>query len=268
MTGAVSRSRRILGTIVYCGLAGLILAAPSPAPLPETMPAPPLKPQTEPTEPQASAPEAEAEEIPIPLPRPGQKESGEAARADKPVPKSAEDLACRARLRELGVKFEERERLSSDSGCLVEHPIAITSLGASIAIEPEAVLNCATARTAAEFVADVVTPQTKARFGSPLVGIRHGSAYVCRTRHGQGKMSEHAFGNALDFSAFELEDGTVIDVRAYGPGNTDRRDFIRDLRAKACGPFKTVLGPGTDADHATHLHFDLQPRRRGGTWCK
>src|SRR5690606_23647234 len=108
------------------------------------------------------ASQAQTEAIPIPLLRPVQEETGkEAARANKPVPKSAEDLACRARLRELGVKFEERERLSSDSGCLVEHPISITKLGASVDIEPEAVLNCATARTAAEFVAEIVVPQTK-----------------------------------------------------------------------------------------------------------
>jgi len=180
----------------------------------------------------------------------------------------AEEVACRADLRRLGVRFEERDRLSSDEGCLVSHPVAVTSLGGSVGIEPEAVLNCATARAAARFVADVVVPETRAAFGSPVVSIVHGSAYVCRTRHAQTKMSEHAFGNALDFSAFALEDGTVIEVKAYGPGALPRRDFLREMRAKACGRFKTVLGPGTDADHADHLHLDLQPRRRGGTYCK
>ncbi|TIQ63130.1 MAG: extensin family protein, partial [Mesorhizobium sp.] len=36
----------------------------------------------------------------------------------------------------------------------------------------------------------------------------------------------------------------------------------------ACGPFKTVLGPGSDADHSLHLHLDLAPRRNGGTFCQ
>jgi hypothetical protein len=40
------------------------------------------------------------------------------------------------------------------------------------------------------------------------------------------------------------------------------------VRKAACGPFKTVLGPGSDADHALHFHFDLAPRRHGGTFCQ
>ncbi|MBP0617961.1 extensin family protein [Jiella sp. KSK16Y-1] len=44
--------------------------------------------------------------------------------------------------------------------------------------------------------------------------------------------------------------------------------FLDRVRASACGPFKTVLGPGTDADHATHFHFDMAARRNGGTYCK
>jgi hypothetical protein len=270
MTGASPRARRIIGPIVCGILAALLLVTSVPAQLPETMPAPPRRPDSPPAE--STLPQAG--DIPVPRPRPRQDKAGTAGRSDpsgksdEPAPMPAEELACRARLRELGVKFEERQRLSSESGCLIAHPVAITSLGRSVAIEPEAVLNCATARTAAQFVADVVLPETKTAFGSPVVSVRHGSAYVCRTRHAQTKMSEHAFGNALDFSAFELGDGTMVEVKAYGPGDQKRRDFIRKLRAEACGPFKTVLGPGTDADHAYHLHFDLQPRRRGGTYCK
>jgi hypothetical protein len=44
--------------------------------------------------------------------------------------------------------------------------------------------------------------------------------------------------------------------------------FLGAIRKAACGPFKTVLGPGSDADHALHFHFDLAPRRNGGTFCQ
>ncbi|TIT86210.1 MAG: extensin family protein, partial [Mesorhizobium sp.] len=43
--------------------------------------------------------------------------------------------------------------------------------------------------------------------------------------------------------------------------------FLNTVRKAACGPFKTVLGPGSDPDHALHFHFDLEPRRNGGTFC-
>jgi hypothetical protein len=31
------------------------------------------------------------------------------------------------------------------------------------------------------------------------------------------------------------------------------------FRTAACGWFTTVLGPGSDAAHADHLHLDIQP---------
>jgi hypothetical protein len=179
-----------------------------------------------------------------------------------------DEIACRQRLREMGVAFEEREKLSDPVGCLVEHPIAITSLGNDIKLAPEAVLNCSMALGAAEFAANVVSKEADKAFGSPLSAVTHASAYVCRARHGRTKMSEHAFGNALDISTFELKDGTRIEVKAYGAADPDRQAFIRTLRAQACGPFRTVLGPGSDADHALHLHLDLQQRRNGGTFCQ
>ena len=43
---------------------------------------------------------------------------------------------------------------------------------------------------------------------------------------------------------------------------------INAVRKAACGPFKTVLGPGSDPDHSLHFHLDLEPRRHGGTFCQ
>lgn len=249
-------------------IAALALAAPALAGLPESMPPPPERPRAGKAMPLPS-PEARP---PFPARRPADPRdapgSGPPGERHAPAAMPAQELACRAELRALGVRFEERGKLAGEEGCLVEHPIAVTTLGGSVAVAPEAVLNCATAQAVAAFVAEVVAPAAQATFGLPLAAVRHGSAYVCRSRNDGSRMSEHAFGNALDLSAFELRDGRVIEVRAYGPAERDRRDFLRGLRGAACGPFRTVLGPGTDADHADHLHFDLQPRRGGGTYCK
>jgi hypothetical protein len=273
MTSVISHARRRAALWAGgCMAFALALVVPAVAQFPETMQAPPPRPGNE-AAPEQPAPEPFAD-IPVPSPRPRRPEV--AAPADKlppgeyqgPVTMPASEIACRARLRELGVRFDERERLAGENGCLVEYPIAVTALSASVAMEPEAVLNCTTTQAVAEFVTDVVSPSAKHAFGSPLAAIRHGSAYVCRARNDRTRMSEHAFGNAIDFSAFELKDGTVIEVKAYGPDEIGPRDFLRKLRGAACGPFKTVLGPGTNADHAYHLHFDLAQRRRGGTYCK
>jgi hypothetical protein len=33
--------------------------------------------------------------------------------------------------------------------------------------------------------------------------------------------------------------------------------YQRAVRKAACGTFTTILGPGSNAAHRTHLHFDL-----------
>ncbi|TIQ13325.1 extensin family protein, partial [Mesorhizobium sp.] len=70
-----------------------------------------------------------------------------------------------------------------------------------------------------------------------LKSVGQASAFVCRPRHGTGKLSEHAFGNALDIASFTLSDGRKIDV---GPAPPEKdAKFLNTVRKAACGPFKT-----------------------------
>lgn len=261
------RSGRLLVLAATVAVALVVMAAaairlPAQAPLPSPRPQNSAKPPAE---------------VPVPRQRPGDAPPRDDTAVTPPPPVEGsgqavmppDEVACRRHLAELGVQFEDRERLEETArGCLVAWPVAITSLGDGIGLAPEAVLNCHMAEAAAVFAQDVVSPQATKVFGSPLAAVAQASAYVCRTRHGQSKISEHALGNALDISTFRLKDGTSIEVKAYGASDTDRQDFIRELRGRACGPFKTVLGPGSDADHALHIHLDLEKRRHGGTFCQ
>ncbi|MEP6565581.1 MAG: extensin family protein [Mesorhizobium sp.] len=178
-----------------------------------------------------------------------------------------EELACRERLKTLGVEFEEHKAESNpEIGCSIPYPIELKMLGKSIEIGPGTELNCQMAEAAARFAANVVQPAARAEFGADLKSISQASAFVCRPRHGTRKLSEHAFGNALDIASFTLSDGKKIEISASPPEKDAK--FLSDVRKAACGPFKTVLGPGSDADHALHFHLDLEPRRHGGTYCK
>ncbi|WP_420844838.1 extensin family protein [Jiella avicenniae] len=64
------------------------------------------------------------------------------------------------------------------------------------------------------------------------------------------------------------------DSKSGGPASSADSEAAREgaflgrVRDAACGPFKTVLGPGTDADHATHFHLDMAARHGGATYCK
>jgi len=178
-------------------------------------------------------------------------------------------LACRTDLHKLGVKFEERAPLSDPvAGCSVPNPIAVSTLSASVKIGPEAVMNCALADQLARFIEVTASPAAEKIFGSPIASIRQASAYVCRDRHGTSKISEHAFGNAVDIAEFVLKDKTVIEVKDYGDSDPKRTEFLDDVRAAACGPFRTVLGPGADPDHSLHFHFDLEPRKSKHAFCQ
>jgi hypothetical protein len=174
--------------------------------------------------------------------------------------------ACLDDLGKFGVEFSREAPISDPSGCAIPNPVMLKNLGKTIKLAPGALLDCPMALAAARFMRDVAAPEAKADLGSDLVSINHASAYVCRPRHNGAKFSEHAYGNALDIAGFGLADGRQVDVRADAA--EPEAKFLDALRKAACGPFKTVLGPGSDADHALHFHFDLAPRRNGSTFCQ
>lgn len=175
-----------------------------------------------------------------------------------------DEIACRQRLAGLGVSFDNRPAQTDLTGCSVPYPLVVKSLGKDVGLKPDAEMNCAMAEASARFARDVVDPAAQEIFGERLVSVSHASAYVCRPRNGTRKLSEHAFGNALDISSFSLSGGMTVVVEPAPPQKNGL--FIDKVRTAACGPFKTVLGPG-DPDHSEHLHFDLAPRRHGSTVC-
>jgi hypothetical protein len=227
---------------------------------PEIAPIPESNPRTETEKADETAPaDAPAEPPPPPDPR-------SALRPDPSGKLPPEEIACRQRLTELGVKFDNHPAEADPTGCSVPYPVMVKSLGKNIGLKPDAEMNCATAETAARFAQNVVSPAAQQMFGETLTSITHASAYVCRPRNGTRKLSEHAFGNALDIGSFTLSGGTSISVQLHPDAKA--AGFLGKVRGAACGPFKTVLGPGSNADHAGHLHLDLAPRRRGGTVCE
>ncbi|MGC4026363.1 MAG: extensin family protein [Mesorhizobium sp.] len=218
------------------------------APLPEPRPAPP-----------ASAPPIDPADL---LRQPPPDLGGPKTETAMP----AEELACRAELTALGTKFKELPPVQEPAGCSMPHPLVVTQLTAEIDIAPEITVNCATALAAAKFSKDVMSPAAEKAFGSPIKSISQASGYVCRPRNGTNKLSEHAFGNAVDIAAFTLADKKTIAVEPAPPPENEK--FLREVRDAACGPFKTVLGPGSDADHSLHFHLDLAHPRNGGTFCQ
>ena len=101
-----------------------------------------------------------------------------------PNPSAAEEAACRQRLSALGARFEERPPVSDPSGCAIPHPIMLSALGGGIGIQPEALLNCATAEALARFLTGTAAKIAKEELGLPLKSVGQASGYVCRPRNG------------------------------------------------------------------------------------
>ncbi len=175
--------------------------------------------------------------------------------------------ACQTELRSLGVTFKPMPRVSNPVGCSIENPVELTALGPNITLTPAALLDCLTALKFAAFMRDVAQKITISTLGSTIATVTQDSAYVCRTRHQSSKLSEHAFGRALDIASFTLSDKRIILVEAPLASEPKTKLFLDAIRAKACGPFNTVIGPGSDPDHAHHFHFDLAPRK-GKPFCQ
>jgi hypothetical protein len=137
------------------------------------------------------------------------------------------------------------------------------------AVAPAATLACPMVSALDQWITGSVQPAAMRWFGQPVAEIRQISAYSCRGMNGNrhARISEHAFGNALDISAFTLADGRKVTVKDGWRGLPEERGFLRDVHAAACQQFSTVLGPGSNVYHADHLHLDLMRRSSGRSIC-
>jgi hypothetical protein len=137
-------------------------------------------------------------------------------------------------------------------------PVAV----AGTVVVPPATLACPMVAVLDRWIAEGLQPAALRWFGQPVTEIKQISAYSCRGMNGnpRARISEHAFGNALDIAAFTLADGRRITVRDGWHGLPEERGFLRDVHAAACREFTTVLGPGSNVFHYDHFHFDLMRR--------
>jgi hypothetical protein len=163
----------------------------------------------------------------------------------------------------------------SEGECGNDSPLKVTSAG-GVRFSAEATISCGMA-TALAALLPKVSALASETLSAGLVAIENGPGYECRYRNraATGKISEHAFANALDISAFILADGQRIEVGAHWPhlaappaegqkpvppaerAMTSQSKFLVRAHDAACGLFSTVLGPDENAEHREHFHADL-----------
>ncbi|WP_081158196.1 extensin family protein [Ensifer aridi] len=179
------------------------------------------------------------------------------------------EIACRQRLRKLGVVFRDVPRIYNGPSCGIDYPIELSGLSGNIAVKPAVKLNCQVTEAFAKWVKYELAPSSRYRYWSGVKTIKPLGGYSCRTMNSRrgNPMSEHARGNAIDVGKFVLKNGKEIDVRRKGFFAFRERGLLKAVRSDSCKYFNTVLGPGSDPFHKDHFHFDLRTRKSGYRHC-
>ncbi|QIG50218.1 hypothetical protein G5V57_22320 [Nordella sp. HKS 07] len=188
----------------------------------------------------------------------------------KPEP-GAEMAACREELGRLGAKFTVPDMPAAEGQCKVVNPVQISAIATpvgTVSFPGAPTLNCVFAKQFTSWVADIAAPVVQAHTGGALAAISTGPGYECRNRNGDstGKISEHAFGNAVDIASFNLPGKKNLAVSNVTKTGSAESRWLMALRISACGYFTTVLGPGSNEAHAEHYHFDLGLHGKTGSY--
>ena len=222
---------------------------------------------------------AGAESVPLPKERPAS-QNGRTAPAPLPLAPAVElkdvsfgslaasPSACDRRRSELA-QFTPMQGVVGPGECgaadVVRLDAGMMRDRTRVPLNPPAVLRCQMAEAVAHFLRDDVAPAA-AELGGALSGIVNYNSYECRGRNrvAGARISEHGKGNAIDIRGIRLGNGTVVDWTS--PIVT--KDFRERIRLAACDRFNTVLGPGSDSYHESHIHLDLIQRRGGYRMCQ
>lgn len=170
---------------------------------------------------------------------------------------------CLQTLRAAGADFAIPASNVDYGKCHVQNPVKLKTVkaqGRTIKLPEAPLLNCKFALRFSKWLGEAGAPILAAQLDSPLDTLSTGPGFECRGRNGDGsaKISEHGYGNAVDITTLRMRDGKVINVVGS--------KLFDGFRTSACGYFTTVLGPGSNAAHEKHFHFDLGQHGKSGNY--
>jgi len=184
-------------------------------------------------------------------------------RAQRPAWRTNAENACLSQGRIAFSAYVQpaAHEIDGPSICGLTRPLKVTALqGGAVLFNATQTLDCSMVAELDAWLAEVVQPAARARFGQPVAQIDSMGSYSCRGMNNQmgARLSEHSFGNALDIGGFRLADGRPITlVRDWTHGEPETQAFLHDVHNGACGHFATVLSPGSNPFHYNHMHVDL-----------
>ncbi len=215
----------------------------------------------EPVEAQSTPTQTETTPLPEKKPeKPAGITNPESAKPDSKKPERIYQVSCPA-LMTGDVEGKLLPPIEDGSQCSARSPLSLTAIGK---VEPlkfanPITTNCAMAVTLAQWAGDVKSAAQNV-YGNDIkiTEIGTGSDYQCRNVNGasEGRVSEHAFANALDIMSFTFSDGSKTELESGWNGSEKEKKFWRAVHGASCKLFMTVIGPEGDAAHLTNMHLD------------
>lgn len=181
---------------------------------------------------------------------------------------NVEERQCLADLGKTNAAFTPLPDRYFGAGCSTSNTVQLSALRSDyqeLQVTNLGPVTCPLANTFAAWARYGVDRAARQILGSGLARIETMGSYSCRNVAGTSRRSAHSTGNAIDVSAFVLDDGRRISLTGqWNGGNAAERQFLRVIHASACKRFGTVLGPEYNAAHRDHFHLETG----GGSFCR
>jgi hypothetical protein len=169
----------------------------------------------------------------------------------------------------LGVQYRRVPDEESDRGCDVKDAVELTAIG-SVKLTRPALLTQEMAIRMGRWVKESLEPEAQKQFRQQIAAIDVGGSYSCRNIYGKpfggrfaGRLSEHAFANAIDIGGYKLADGRSVDYVKHWHVKDGSSEFLQATSLTACETFNTTLTPDYDRFHRNHIHIDASPKKEG-----
>ncbi|MBL8661855.1 MAG: extensin family protein [Candidatus Odyssella sp.] len=169
----------------------------------------------------------------------------------------------------LGIVYRRLPDEDSDRGCVIENGVEVSRIG-NVKLTRPALLTQDMAIRLGRWVKDSLEPEAQKTYRTQLAAIDVGGSYSCRNIYGKpfggrfaGRLSEHAFANAIDIGGFKLADGRSVEYLHHWSGKDGAREFFLATSTSACEIFNTTLTPDYDRFHRNHIHIDASPKKEG-----
>ncbi|MCW2267838.1 hypothetical protein D3C77_07580 [compost metagenome] len=164
---------------------------------------------------------------------------------------------CAQALATSGLRYRQQADSPAQAPCPLENVLRVE--GSAVRLSSSFLASCPLAVAYALFEHHALQPAAQRAFAQPVVQVDHLGSFACRNVYNRkdGRLSQHATANALDIAGFRLADGQRITLLKDWGGEGAKAQFLREVHARACDSFNTVLGPDYNAAHHNHFHLDM-----------